>query len=114
MNGGETMSKLLGLTTAIALVFAPALWADRTTVSPGWTMFSHQQDIEIGRQLSNSLEGQHTLFPDRESNAYLDSLGNQLASRSPGDRFTYQFKIIDDRSFNAYALPGGLIYVNRG
>jgi len=109
------MSKLLGITTTvIALVFAPALWADRTTVSPGWTMFSHQQDVEIGRQLANDLEGQHSLFTDRNSNVYLDSLGNQLAAHSPGDRFTYQFKIIDDRSFNAYALPGGLIYLNRG
>src|SRR5436190_3783967 len=108
------MSKLLRIMTVIALFFAPALWADRTTVSPGWTMFSHQQDVEIGRQLANDLEGQHSLFPEHNSNVYLDSLGNQLAAHSPGERFSYQFKILDDRSFDAYALPGGLIYVNRG
>jgi hypothetical protein len=113
-NGGEGMSKVIGLTTLIALVFAPVLWADRTALSPGWTMFSHQQDVEIGRQLANDLEGQYRVFADHNSNVYLDSLGNQLAAHSPGERFSYQFKIVDDPSFNAFALPGGLIYVNRG
>src|SRR5262249_41757759 len=104
-------SKALGISTLLAvLAFAPALMADRTSVTPAWTMFSTQQDAEIGRELSNDLESQLMVFEDNNANAYLDSLGNQLAAHAPGEKFTYRFKIVNDRTFNSYALPGGFIY----
>src|SRR5205085_3353281 len=109
------LSKVVGISMLLALLaFTPALMADRTPVTSAWTMFSPQQDVEIGQQLANDLESQLSLFEDHNANTYLDSLGNQLAMHAPGEKFTYRFKIVNDRTFNSFALPGGFIYVNRG
>jgi predicted Zn-dependent protease len=45
---------------------------------------------------------------------YLNSLGRRLAEKAPGEKYPYQFKGVNDMSINAFALPGGFLYVNRG
>src|SRR5436309_2644726 len=50
----------------------------------------------------------------RQATSYIDTLGKQLASHAPGEKYPYQFKIVNDTAINAFALPGGFIYVNRG
>ena len=51
---------------------------------------------------------------DSYPNAYIQALGSQLAVHAPDTRFPYQFKIIDDPKIDAFALPGGTIYVTSG
>jgi predicted Zn-dependent protease len=72
-----------------------------------------QQDIEMGRRLSQDAENSFTIVNDSYPNAYIQALGNQLAVHAD-TRFPYQFKIIDDSRLDAYALPGGTIYVTSG
>jgi len=97
----------------ISMVALPAL-ADRTIVRQGSNVFSVQQDIEMGRQLSQDAESYYTVVDDSYPNAYIQALGSQLAAHAPGPRFPYQFKIIDDSKFDVFALPGGTIYVTSG
>jgi Zn-dependent protease with chaperone function len=101
------------LLLTISLVALPAL-AERTTVKQGSNLFSVQQDIEMGRQLSQDAESYFTIVSDSYPNAYMQALGSQLAAHVPGTRFPYQFKIIDDLKVDAFALPGGTIYVTSG
>jgi hypothetical protein len=102
---------VLGLVLTVAL----AAYADgRTKLKPGWNLFSPQQDIEMGREVSRQAERELQLVNDREANAYISALGRQLASRAPGEKYPYQFKIVNDTAINAFALPGGFVYVNRG
>ena len=101
------------LLLTISLVALPGL-AERTTVKQGSNLFSVQQDIEMGRQLSQDAESYFTTVNDSYPNAYIQALGTQLAAHAPGTRFPYQFKIIDDRKVEAFALPGGTIYVTSG
>lgn len=99
---------------AMALLLAPAAQAERTRVKPGWNMFSPQQDVEIGQRVSTDAEKQLPMLNDARVDRYLDRLGKRLAAKAPGEQFPYQFKAVNDRAINAFALPGGFMYVNRG
>src|SRR5439155_12851259 len=45
---------------------------------------------------------------------YIEALGRKLAAHAPGEKYPYQFRIVNDTAINAFALPGGFVYVNRG
>jgi beta-barrel assembly-enhancing protease len=100
------------LLLTISLIALPAL-AERTSLKQGWNLFTVQQDIEMGRRLSLDAENSFPIVNDSYPNAYIQALGNQLAVHA-GTRFPYQFKIIDDSRIDAYAVPGGTIYVTSG
>src|SRR3954470_11266931 len=100
---------ILGLTVLITLA---AYGADnRTKLKPGWNLFSPQQDIEMGRESAKEAERQLSILNDRQATAYVDSLGRRLAAHAPGEKYPYQFRIVNDTAINAFALPGGFVYV---
>ncbi len=99
--------------TAVLLLSLPLL-ADRTHLKPGWNVFTPQQDIEIGQRLSVQAERQLPLLRNARVEAYIGRLGHRLAAHAPGYRFPYRYQVINDASINAFALPGGFVYVNRG
>jgi Zn-dependent protease with chaperone function len=92
----------------------PAAWAQRTVLKPGWNLFSQAQDVEMGRQVSAEAEKQLQMLNDRKVDDYLNRLGKRLAANAPGAKYPYQFKGVNDMSINAFALPGGFLFVNRG
>jgi beta-barrel assembly-enhancing protease len=98
-------------TVLLALIVSAS--ADRTTLRPNYNLFSPEQDVELGRELAWDADGMLTLVDDPAAKAYIDRLGNQVAATAPGQKFTYEFKIVDDNTLNSFALPGGIIYVNR-
>src|SRR2546428_13475369 len=104
----------LALVLGLALVFAPLAIAERTRLKPGWNLFSPQQDVELGKKVSQDAERQLPMLNDRKVDGYLNNLGRRLAEKAPGERYPYQFKCVNDMSINAFALPGGFLYVNRG
>jgi len=67
----------------------------------------------MGRALADQAE---RTLPTVQGNAatYIDALGKQLSAHAPGDKFPYQFKIVNDGNINSFALPGGFIYVTKG
>ena len=87
---------------------------DRTQLKPGWNMFSPQQDVELGEQASGEVSRQVLMLNDKRVDKYLNNLGQRLAAHAPGYEFPYAFKTVNDRGINAFALPGGNIYINRG
>jgi hypothetical protein len=99
---------------AVALALAPAAVAERTRLKPGWNIFSPAQDVEIGRQVSRDAERQLPLLRDSRVDNYLNELGRRLAAKAPGAQYPYQFKAVNQKEINAFALPGGFIYINRG
>ncbi len=109
-----TRGAAMAATVALALALAPPGLADRTKLKPGWNLFSAQQDVEIGKEVSKQAEQQLVLLNDKKVDGYLDRLGKKLASKAPGEKYPYQFKAVNDASINAFALPGGFLYINRG
>jgi len=104
----------LALAAILALMTAPPAWAERTPMKPGWNMFSPQQDVEVGQQVSKDAEQQLRMLNDSRVDNYLNNLGRRLSGHAPGYQFPYTYKTVNDRAINAFALPGGPIYINRG
>jgi beta-barrel assembly-enhancing protease len=103
-------------TLGLILVLALAGYAadQRTKLKPGWNLFSPDQDVEMGREVSKQAERELQILNDRRANTYIDALGRQLAAHAPGEKYPYHFKIVNDTAINAFALPGGFVYINRG
>lgn len=100
----------------LVLPLAAVVWAtaDRTVLKPGWNMFSPQQDVEVGQQVSPDAERQLRMLNNSRVDSYVNNLGRRLAAKATGEKFPYRFKVVNDRAINAFALPGGPIYINRG
>jgi hypothetical protein len=97
------------------LLTVAVLAADgRTTLKPGWNIFSPQQDIEVGQQVSPDAERQLQMLDNSRVDDYVNTLGLRLSAKATGEQYPYHFQVVDDRAINAFALPGGPIYINRG
>lgn len=104
---------------AIALVFAfstLALSDDRTVIRPAFNIFSPQQDVEIGQRAAAAVPRQYPLLNDKRVDDYLEQVGMRLVAHVPKGTYAYPYKYrcVNTAPINAFALPGGFIYVNRG
>jgi beta-barrel assembly-enhancing protease len=75
---------------------------------------SRQQEIQMGDDYARQINAQVPLVRDPEVNRYFSVLGNQLARASGVTDLNWNFYIVDSREVNAFAVPGGHVYVNRG
>ncbi len=71
-------------------------------------------DKQIGAENAHTVETEMGIYANAKMNAYLDALGQKLVSNLENPLFQYQFKIVPDVSPNAFALPGGYIYITTG
>jgi predicted Zn-dependent protease len=71
-------------------------------------------DEKVGEEASQDVASQLGLVEDPALNAYVNQVGQRLARHAPRGRFRYHFGIVDQDAPNAFALPGGYIYVSRG
>jgi predicted Zn-dependent protease len=96
------------------LVFA----VERLNFRPGFNLFSPDQDVEMGQQASQDVNKQLPLMGDSQVVNYVGSLGKRLAAIAPnqssGVKYDWTFKVVNSSEINAFALPGGFIFVNRG
>jgi len=80
--------------------------------------FSMADDVRLGRQAAAEAEQQFPLLRDAEVNAYVERVGQRLVASIPAEfqhpEFRYYFKVVNASDINAFALPGGPMYVNRG
>ncbi|HLY62402.1 MAG TPA: M48 family metalloprotease [Terriglobia bacterium] len=84
-------------------------------LKPGFNFFSKQQDISAGKDAADKVEQQLPMLNDRQVLQYLDNLGHRLTQFEPLPAdYAWSFKVINAKDINAFALPGGFIYVNRG
>ena len=80
----------------------------------GFNLFSPEQDVETGRESAQQVAQQVPLLHDEIVVNYVRQLGAKLAAKAPGFRFPYQFNVVATREINAFALPGGFVFVNAG
>lgn len=99
---------------ALAFVLTPFTFAQRTEIKEGRNIFTPQQDVELGRQVAQDAESKLVMLNNQRVDDYLNRLGRRLASVAPGEKYPYQFKAVNDVNINAFALPGGFLYINRG
>jgi Zn-dependent protease with chaperone function len=95
---------------------APLAHGQRTQLKAGWNMFSPQQDIEVGKRAAADAQKQLPSCNSPRVDDYLTRLGKRLAAKLPtnGVQYPWEFHCVNDKSINAFALPGGYVFVNRG
>jgi beta-barrel assembly-enhancing protease len=85
-----------------------------THFKPGFNLFSPEQDIELGKQSAQQVASQMPLLRDEQVVGYVKRLGAKLAEKATGYKFPYQFQVTAVKEVNAFALPGGFMFVNAG
>lgn len=107
------------LTVALVMLSPVLLLAvEGFNFRPGFNLFSPAQDVEVGQQASQEADKQLPLIRDSQVTGYLSSLGRRLAKIAPNQsgetKYAWTFNVVNSEEINAFALPGGFIYVNRG
>jgi predicted Zn-dependent protease len=75
---------------------------------------SQQQEVEIGQQTAQQVNAQLPMLRDAVVDGYVNSLGQAIASRTSRADLEWHFAVVNTDVINAFALPGGFVYVNRG
>ncbi|MBI2462575.1 MAG: M48 family metalloprotease [Candidatus Rokubacteria bacterium] len=84
------------------------------TGQPQLSLVSPAQEVEMGRQLSREIEQKVRLVQDPVITGYVERVGQRLAAVSDWREIRYHFKVVDAKEVNAFALPGGYIYIHKG
>jgi predicted Zn-dependent protease len=98
----RTRQSALGLAAALLLGAAAAC------------SVSEDREIAIGRANAEQIDAKMPLVTDSVVTAYVQALGTRLASRTSRAELPWRFAVVDTKEVNAFALPGGFVYVNRG
>lgn len=82
---------------------------------PGFNLFSPEQDVQMGLQSVQQVMRETPMVPENHPVVgYVRQLGGKLASKAAGERFDYKFWVVATKEINAFALPGGFLFVNAG
>lgn len=108
------MSQHLLRAAAVAALAASACARNPVTGSLELSLISESQEIRMGREYDPQIVATMGLYPDSALQRYVQELGTRLAARSERPHLPWTFRVVDDPVVNAFALPGGYIYVTRG
>jgi predicted Zn-dependent protease len=75
---------------------------------------SQQQEVQLGAEQAQQVNAQLPIIQDPTINRYLNAVGDSLAKLTSRSDLEWHFAMVNTNEFNAFALPGGYIYVNRG
>jgi Zn-dependent protease with chaperone function len=102
----------------VAMSMMPLSVLAQTQIKYHTNKYSVQDDIKLGREAARQAEAQFPLLRDSEVQGYVERVGERLVRSIPSEfqhpEFDYFFKVVNARDINAFALPGGPMYVNRG
>jgi hypothetical protein len=101
----------------LALTIAGSASA-QTRIAPPSNSYTPQQDVELGREAAAEVRKQMPMLNDERTEDYVEDIGERLIAEIPGElrqsAFRYSFDVVNLREINAFALPGGPMFLNRG
>jgi Zn-dependent protease with chaperone function len=109
-----------GVRTAVFLVaaFTALNAAAQSSITPPKNKYSVEDDVKAGREAAEQVERQMPLLHNDAVESYVEHLGERLVAAIPASlrhaEFHYTFKVVDQKEINAFALPGGPMFVLRG
>lgn len=102
--------------TAISVTIGAAL--AQTPIERRNNRFSPEQDVQLGRQAAGEIRQQMPMLDDERIDGFIEDVGDRLIAEIPDDfrqpAFRYSFDVVNLREINAFALPGGPMFVHRG
>ena len=84
------------------------------TLTLGACGISQQQEVQMGAEYAAQIDQQLPLVTDPEINRYINVLGDSLARLADARDLDWTFRVVDSKEVNAFAVPGGFVYINRG
>jgi len=99
---------------ASALLTATGCAVNPATGQRQFILISEAEEIEMGREADGPITESFGLYESEALQAMVTNLGNEMASRSERPALPWSFKLVDDPMVNAFALPGGFIFITRG
>jgi Zn-dependent protease with chaperone function len=105
-------------TTVVAIFTSASLLVGQTKITAPKNKYTPKEDVQLGREASREVEKQLPILGDDGVDDYVERVGQRLAEAIPAEfrhpEFRYSFDVVNVRDINAFALPGGPMYVNRG
>ena len=102
----------------VSMLALPVSSIGQTRVVAPKNPYSLDKDVQLGQQAASQVERQMPLLNDPEVQAYVERVGQRLSESIPSEfqhrQFRYSYKVVNARDLNAFALPGGFTYINRG
>jgi beta-barrel assembly-enhancing protease len=109
---------LIAMIMAFAIFAMPVSVFSQTQIKLHSNKYKITDDIQLGRQAAQEVEQQMPILRDGDITNYVSRVGERLAASVPSQfqhpGFDYYFRVVNARDINAFALPGGPMYVNRG
>lgn len=102
------------LALALVLLTTVACATNPATGQRQLSLINEQQEVAMGQQASKEVAQQMGLYNDLDLERYVASVGRKIANASERPNLPWEFHIVDDPMVNAFALPGGYVYVTRG
>ncbi|HEX8283752.1 MAG TPA: M48 family metallopeptidase [Pyrinomonadaceae bacterium] len=106
------------LVMALAVFAMPLAALGQTRITLAKNKYSVAQDVQVGQQAAQQVVQQMPILRDSYVDNYVESVGRRLVVAIPSEfqqpAFRYSFDVVDARDINAFALPGGPMFVNRG
>src|SRR4026209_1615433 len=104
--------------TVAAVLMSVSIASAHTKITAPKNKYTPAQDVQIGRETAGQVEQQLPLLRDDNVTSFVSDIGRRLVDSIPAElrhpEFNYSFKVVNVREINAFALPGGPMYVNRG
>jgi Zn-dependent protease with chaperone function len=111
----QIRSAALVLSFVVATAGLPAA---QTKITPPKNRYTPEQDVQLGREAAAEVRKEYPVVEDSRVSVYLDRLGKRLVAAAPPElnnpKFEYSFAPVNLKDINAFALPGGPMFVNRG
>jgi predicted Zn-dependent protease len=98
----------------LALALAAACATNPVTGKRQLAFISEKDEIALGQQSAEQVKAQMGEYPDKKIQEYVSRLGLEMAKKSERPNLPWSFTVLDDPTVNAFALPGGPIFVTRG
>jgi predicted Zn-dependent protease len=103
-----------GCAAAVVLLGAAGCARNAATGERQLMLVDERAEIEMGRQADRVVVARLGLLPNGALQKYVSAVGARVAARSERPGLAWRFRVLDEPSVNAFALPGGFVYVTRG
>ena len=110
----RSVTRFAAAAAVAGIVCSPACATNPATGRRQISLVSEAQEKQLGQQADQEVAGSIGLYEDADLQAYVRRIGDALAARSERPSLPWTFRLVDDPAVNAFALPGGYVYVTRG
>lgn len=113
------INRIGSITAALAIVFAASASISGCVTNPAtgkseFSLMSVSQEMALGAEGDQQIIAQFGLYNDQAVASYVNAMGAKVAATADNPGFAFHFRVLDSPVINAFALPGGYIYVTRG